>query len=47
MKEECDRVKALKGRCLPWYEDPRPPGEVWMEDSIKMMKGAGGVKGNK
>ena len=21
MKEECDRVKGLKGKCLPWYED--------------------------
>ena len=46
MKEECDRVKKLKGKCLPWFEDTRPKGEVWMQDSIVLMKGVGGKKGN-
>ena len=47
MKEECNRVKALKGKCLPWYEDRRPPDQVWMEDNIKRVNGVGGAKGHK
>ena len=47
MKEECNRVKELKGKCLPWYVDPRPKDEVWMTDDVRKMKGAGGVKGDK
>ena len=45
MKEECGRVKSLKGKCLPWYVDPRPPDELWMEDPVTKLKGAGGAKG--
>ena len=41
MKEECNRVKRLKGKCLPWYFDPRPKDEVWMDNSAKRIKGAG------
>ena len=40
MKEECNRVKELKGKCLPWYVNIRPENEFWMEDSVKMLKGA-------
>ena len=47
MKEECGRVKSLKGKCLPWYVDPRPPDELWMEDPVTKMKGAGGAKGQR
>ena len=47
MKEECNRVKRLKGKFLPWYFDPRPKDEVWMDDSVKRIKGVGGAKGNK
>ena len=47
MKEECDRVKKLKGKCLPWYENMQPKGEIWMEDSIKEKKGAGATKGDR
>lgn len=47
MKEECDRVRSLKGRCLPWYIHTRPTDETWIDDSIKMMKGLGGAKGNR
>ena len=47
VNEECNRVKKLVGKCLPWYVDPRPKDEVWMEDSIKRLKGAGGAKGDK
>ena len=25
IKEECNRVRLLKGNCLPWYNDTRPP----------------------
>ena len=46
MKEECNRVKSLTGKCLPWYVDPRPKDEVWMDDPIKKMKGIGGTKGD-
>ena len=28
MKDEMNRVKQLKGECLPWYVDPRPKDEV-------------------
>ena len=47
MKEECNRVKSLKGKCLPWCVDPRPKDEVWMEDSVCKFPGAGGVKGRR
>ena len=47
MKEECDRVKMLKGKCLPWYVDPRPDDDVWMADNVKKLKGASGIKGDK
>ena len=47
MKEEMNRVKKLTGKCLPWYFDPRPKDEVWMNDGVKRMKGAGGAKGDK
>ena len=47
IKEECDRVRKLKGGCLPWYVDPRPAGQVWMDDCVSKLKGAGGVKKKK
>ena len=39
-------MRSLKGKYLPWYEDPRSPDLVWMKDSIKRMKETGGVKGD-
>ena len=47
MVEECNRVKKLTGQCLPWYVDNQPKDEVWLEDSVKRLKGAGGAKGEK
>ena len=47
INEECKRVRALKGKCLPWYVNTRPPNQHWMNDSVKLLKGAGGTKGDK
>ena len=47
MQEEYNLVKTLHGKCLPWYVNPRPKDEVWMDDSVNWVKGAGGVKGDK
>ena len=47
MVEECNRVKKLTGQCLPWFVDPRPKDEVWLEDSVTRLRGAGGANGQK
>lgn len=35
----------LKGNNLPWCVNMHPRDEVWMEDSVLRLKGAGGTKG--
>ena len=46
MQEEINRVKKMQGKCLSWYVDPQPKDEIWMEDSVKWLKGAGRAKGD-
>ena len=46
MQEECNCVKELNGKCLSWYIDTQPKDKVWMEDTVKRLKGSGGAKGN-
>ena len=43
MQEETNRIKNI-GKVIPWYVDPRPKDKVWIEDSVKLLKGAGGAK---
>ena len=46
-QDECARVKALLGPGGQWVTGLRTQGEVWMDDSIDMLKGVGAVaRGN-
>ena len=46
MKEECDHIRKLTGEGnLTWVECGQPKDELWANDSILYIKGAGGEKG--
>ena len=46
MQEECKRITTLTGESHgTWVVNDRPVGEVWMNDPVSKMKGAGGKKG--
>ena len=44
MNGEINRVKGLKGRCLPWYDETIPKDESLADNPIEMMKGLSGEK---
>ena len=46
MNEECKQISTLTGESNSiWMVNDRPKDEIWMEDDVSKMKGAGGKKG--